>query len=104
MEPAFPAVGLAWDTSTLASDGTLRVTTGGAFTYPTNITANLAGSTVELSWPADHQGWLVQAATNALGIQPVNNWFTIPNSDTTNRLFITVNPAGRPVFYRMIAP
>ena len=102
--PAFPATGLAWDTSTLAADGTLRLTVGGAFTYPTNMTASLSGSTLELSWPSDHQGWMVQATTNALGIQPLNTWFTIPNSDATNRLFIPVNSTNRPVFYRMIAP
>jgi hypothetical protein len=102
--PAFPSTGLAWDTSTLATDGTLRVTAGGAFTYPTNMTASLSGSTLALSWPSDHLGWMVQATTNALGIQPLNNWFTIPNSDTTNRLFIPINPTNNPVFYRMIAP
>jgi hypothetical protein len=103
--PAFPGVGLAWDTNTLAADGVLRVAAGDPFTYPTNITATLAGSTLQLSWPADHLGWLLQATTNSLGVnKPTNNWFTITSSSATNQVLITINPAGSPVFYRMIAP
>lgn len=103
--PAFPSVGLAWNTNTLATDGTLRVAAGGPFTYPTNITATLTnGNTLDLSWPADHLGWILQVVTNSLGIGPTNNWFSIPISSTTNQVFITINPANRAVFYRLISP
>jgi autotransporter-associated beta strand protein len=103
--PVFPSIGLAWDTSTLAADGTLRVAAGGPFTYPTNITAALANaSTLELSWPADHQGWILQTSTNSLGIWPTNRWFSIPTSSATNQVFITINPANSAVFYRLISP
>jgi hypothetical protein len=102
--PVFLSVGLAWDTSTLATDGTLRVAAGGAFTYPTNITATLAGNTLDVSWPADHQGWILQTSTNSLGIWPTNHWFSIPTSSTTNQVFITINPTNGAVFYRLISP
>jgi uncharacterized protein with beta-barrel porin domain len=66
--PASPAPGLAWDTSTLATDGTLRFTAN-LNTTPTNITFSVSGNTLNLSWPADHLGWTLQ--TNSVSVSAV---------------------------------
>jgi autotransporter-associated beta strand protein len=73
-------------------------------TTPTNITAAVTGSTLTLSWPADHTGWKLQAQTNSLGSGLGTNWVTIPGTDSSNTYNATLNPANGAVFYRMVYP
>jgi len=99
--PSVPVFGLAWDTSTLATDGTLRIATGPA-TNPTNVTALVVGgNTLQLSWPANHLGWRLQAQTNGLS---TTNWFNVQGSATTNQVILPIVPTNGSVFYRMVYP
>jgi autotransporter-associated beta strand protein len=66
---------------------------------PTNIVSSISGSTLTLSWPADHIGWLLQS--NSVSLANTNFWFNVPGSDTTNLINISLNPAQTNVFYRM---
>lgn len=102
--PAAPAPGLAWDTSTLAIDGTLRITTSTVNVNPTNLTFSVSGGEVELSWPESHVGWRLQAQTNSINVGISDNWFTVPGSSSTNRVILAVDPANGTVFYRMVYP
>ncbi len=68
---------------------------------PAVLTARAAGSDLELSWPADRQGWRLVAQTNALS---PTNWFTVPDSTTTNRIFVSRDPSVPAVFYRLVLP
>jgi len=98
--PASPGNNLSWDTSQLPVSGTLVVGSPSSVnTNPTNITAAVSGSTLELSWPADHTGWTLQ--TNAAGLGNPGGWFPYPGSAATNRIVITVNPSKPTVFYRL---
>jgi len=103
--PAAPLSGLAWDTSTLTTDGTLRIKTGPA-TNPTNITATVVGGggTLQLEWPADHVGWTLQAQTNSINVGISTNWFTVPFSAGTNQVFTPIDPTKGSVFYRLVYP
>src|SRR5262249_50702523 len=47
-------------TTTLGSGGTIQLISGGVNLSPTNITPSLSGTTLTLSWPADHTGWSLQ--------------------------------------------
>jgi autotransporter-associated beta strand protein len=96
--PATPGTGLAWDTSTIPNDGTLRVLSTGPAINPTNIVFSASGHNLTLSWPTDHKGWTLQAQTNSL----TGTWFTVPGSSSTNLLIIPIDPANTEVFYRMI--
>jgi autotransporter-associated beta strand protein len=98
--PATPGAGLAWDTSTLDSDGTLRVLATVNLTR-TNIITQLSGNQLTLSWPVDHIGWWLQIQTNSLNIGLSTNWVDLPGSSTTNKVIITIDPANGTVFYRM---
>ncbi len=64
LTPASPGPDLAWNTNTLATDGTLRVVS----TIPATITNTVSGSLLTLSWLADHIGWRLQAQTNAISV------------------------------------
>jgi hypothetical protein len=98
--PAVPAPGQVWDTSQLASNGSLHLMS--VNTNPPPLTTGRSGNSLTLSWPQDHAGWRLQAQTNSTGLG--TNWVTVPG--TTNALSFTVpiastNPA---VFFRLIYP
>jgi autotransporter-associated beta strand protein len=101
--PAIPAAGLGWDTSTLTSDGTLRIVAT-VNTGRTNITVVPGNGQVTLSWPQDHTGWRLQAQTNPVTVGLKSNWFDVPGSTTTNQIIMPVNPANGTVFYRLVYP
>jgi hypothetical protein len=62
------------------------------------------GSSMTLSWPADHRGWLLQVQTNDLNAGLGTNWFTVQGTDSTNQMIISPSPANGPVFYRLVSP
>ena len=72
-------------------------------TNPTNITFNITGgNTLNLSWPADHLGWLVQS--NAVNLAVPADWYDISNTAAGTNYSIPINPAQRNVFYRLRKP
>jgi hypothetical protein len=100
ISPATPGAGLAWDTSDLAAQGTLRVIS----ISNAVLTAQLAGHQVSLSWPSLNIGWLLQSQTNPPGLGITTNWITVPGSALTNLMFFTINPAAGSAFYRLVSP
>lgn len=87
------------------TNGVLSVAEGSAMAdNPTNITVSVNGNTLNLSWPADHQGWILQAQTNGVDIGLSNNWFDVAGSDSATNATITINPANPAVFYRLRHP
>ncbi|TAK98263.1 MAG: hypothetical protein EPO07_12245 [Verrucomicrobia bacterium] len=98
LTPSSPGANLVWNTNSLATDGTLRVIT----TTTTNLTLNLAGSVLALSWPVDHFGWRLE--TNAVSLANSNAWFTLNGSTLTNQVFVTIDPAQTNVFFRLKFP
>jgi len=70
----------------------------------TNIMAVASGSSMTLSWPADHLGWRLQVQTNTLGGGLGTNWVTLPGSDLVTNTNITINKSGSTVFYRLVYP
>ena len=100
LTPASPGAGLVWNTNTLATDGTLRIVS----TSPTPLANVRSGNLLTFSWPADHIGWRLQVQTNANSVGLGTNWFSLPNSTTTNRMAFTVDPNAGCVFYRLVYP
>jgi len=101
--PAIPAPGFAWNTNTLAADGTLRILQT-VSTTPVNMTNLVFGGTLTLSWPADHTGWRLQTQTNDLTAGLGTNWVDVAGSTATNQMNFTIDPANGNVFYRIIFP
>ena len=69
---------------------------------PTNITTSVAGNQLNLSWPSNYTGWLLQS--NSSSLLASNAWFTVPDSAGTDYIQITINPNQASVFYRLICP
>jgi autotransporter-associated beta strand protein len=100
LSPATPGAGLAWNTNTLATDGTLRVVS----TAPVAMTNTASGSVLTLSWPADHIGWRLQVQTNSVGVGVSTNWFAVSNSAATNRMSFPLDLTSGCVCYRLVYP
>jgi autotransporter-associated beta strand protein len=88
--------------SYLLGSGSLRVQP--IATNPTNIAAVVSGNQYQLSWPATHKGWRLEAQTNSLSVGLNNNWATVSGSTTTNQVYVPINPAHGSVFFRLVYP
>lgn len=97
--------GMNW-TNRLAVDGSITALSvaNTVNSNPTNIVFSVSGSTLNLSWPADHTGWILQSQTNSLTTGLGTNWVNVSGSATTNATNFTVNPANGAVFYRLVLP
>lgn len=97
--PETPGAYLAWDTSTLATDGTLRVVD----TRP-RVTVQVSGNQLTLSWPAANVGWRLQSQTNGINVGLSTNWFDVPGSTNTDNATLDIDPGNGTVFYRLGSP
>jgi hypothetical protein len=71
---------------------------------PTPISVSLAANQLQLAWPPDHTGWLLQIQTNAPGTGLGTNWMPVFNSDLTNQFSAPISPAEGNVFFRLLSP
>jgi polygalacturonase len=71
---------------------------------PINLSAQVINAQLQLSWPQDHLGWRLESQTNSPGLGLGTNWFTLPNSQQTNQIFIPLDPANGSVFLRLAYP
>jgi hypothetical protein len=93
-------------TNKLAMDGSIQVLTapGAMASYPTNITSSVSGSTLTISWPATHLGWILQSQTNALNIGLGTNWQDIAGTASVTSTNLSIAPATPSSFYRLRHP
>jgi polygalacturonase len=70
----------------------------------TNLVVQVGDGQLKLSWPQDHLGWHLQIQTNSLNAGLETNWVNVPNSTTTNQIFIPINPNNGSVFLRLVYP
>jgi autotransporter-associated beta strand protein len=98
--PVTPGPGLAWNTNTLTSDGTLRVVA----TSPVEITHVAAGNQLALSWLLDHIGWRLQTQTNPLAVGLSSNWVDVAGSTATNQISFPIDTNVGSGFYRLLFP
>jgi len=102
ISPAIPGAGMLWDTTQLATSGTLGIIAGTLINpNPTNINVSVTGTNLTLGWPADHTGWTLQAQTNSLTGGLSGNWVDVAASSTTNQLIIPFNSGNGCVFFRL---
>ncbi len=97
-----PGSGLAYNFNPVS--GVLSVVASSIATNPTNITFSVSGSTLSLSWPADHLGWILQSQTNNLSVGISTNWSDVAGSAAVTSTNLTIIPANPTVFYRLRNP
>ena len=97
-----PGAGLAYSFN--PASGLLSIVGSSIASNPTNITFSVSGSTLSLSWPADHLGWILQSQTNSLAVGITTNWFDMAGTASVTSTNLTINPADPTVFYRLRQP
>jgi autotransporter-associated beta strand protein len=65
------------------------------------VTAN---GQLQIIWPPDHIGWVLQAQTNSLSAGLGTNWASIQSSSSTNQIAFPIVPTNGSVFYRLAHP
>jgi hypothetical protein len=68
------------------------------------LTATLKQNILQLDWPSDRIGWILQTQTNSPGAPFSSEWFRVLGSSTTNHLNLPLDRANTSVFFRLIAP
>jgi hypothetical protein len=90
--------------SSAASDSSTSVLATASQPAGGILTVTLKQNTLELDWPADHIGWILQTQTHSRGA-PINpQWSAITGSSATNHLQLTLDRANSSVFSRLVAP
>jgi hypothetical protein len=69
---------------------------------PVKLSANVSSGALHLTWPADHQGWILQ--TNASGLASPNSWFPYPGSGSGTTQTFPIDSTKTNVFFRLVAP
>jgi hypothetical protein len=62
------------------------------------------GAQIQITWPQDHQGWVLQAQTNLPGAGLGTNWVRVPGSTVTNQVLFPTDPASGSIFFRLAYP
>ena len=71
---------------------------------PPQISLTSGNGSLQLNWPTDHRGWLLQSQTNPPATGLGTNWVTIPGSGGTNQAAIAIGPTNGCVFFRLVYP
>ncbi len=71
---------------------------------PVTLTNSVSGSTLSLSWPADHLGYSLQSQTNLRSVGLKTNWVTLPGSASVTTTNLPIDKANPTVFYRLSYP
>jgi hypothetical protein len=101
-----PIPGVLGYTNLLSVNGTILITNAVHSWTPTNIVFSKSGTNLNLSWPSDHNGWILQSQTNALntGFRITNTWYDVPGSGSILSTNIPMDRNNPTVFYRLRFP
>ena len=69
---------------------------------PVQMALNSSPGQLQVSWPADHLGWYLQAQTNRNGIG--TNWYDWPETANTNVVSIPISILNPTFFLRLTYP
>ncbi len=71
---------------------------------PVSLMLQSTANQLGLSWPADHIGWHLLIQTNSTASGLGTNWQTVFGSDSTNQIFLPIDPSQGSVFLRLAYP
>ncbi len=86
------------------STNSMEVSARPTSSAPTQLSFAAAGNQLQLTWPADHTGWLLQGQTNSLAAGLGTNWSTVSISTQTNQITVPCDVTNDTVFFRLARP
>ena len=96
-----PGTGLSYS----FANGVLSVVAGGGTSNnPTNITLSVSGSTLTLSWPQSHLGWILQTQTNSLSTGLTAAWHDVVGTGSSTQAVLTIDKTHPTRFFRLRHP
>ena len=69
---------------------------------PPQLSSAVVGNQLQMTWPADHTGWRLQAQTNSLVVGLSTNWSDVSGSTQTNLVFVPLDTSNGAVFFRLV--
>lgn len=87
----------------ITGTGAIQVT-GSIPTTPTRISYSVSSGHINISWPANYQGWILQQQTNSLKAGLSTNWVDVPGSANVVSTNIPINTTVPTTFYRLRYP
>jgi len=70
----------------------------------TPLTLGTGGGHLQIAWPQDNLGWVLQSQTNPPGAGIGTSWVAMPASAITNQIVIPLDSANGSVFFRLARP
>ena len=71
---------------------------------PVMLNFSMGNGQLQIGWPADHLGWLLQSQTNPISAGLGTNWIIVSGSGGENQYTNPINPANGSVFFRLVHP
>ncbi|HEY5909345.1 MAG TPA: cadherin domain-containing protein [Verrucomicrobiae bacterium] len=93
------SLGLVWNTSRLAVDGTISVEPA----TPPQLAWTLSTNALTLSWPSDYSNYVLQGQTNPLGQGLSPDWYAVPGV-LSNTVSLPIDPGVGSALYRLAQP
>lgn len=90
--------------SSAASDSSASVMTAAPQPASGILSVILNQNTLQLDWPADHIGWILQIQIHSPGGPGNSQWLPVLGSSATNRLDLAIDRVNSSVFFRLVAP
>jgi fibronectin-binding autotransporter adhesin len=87
----------------ITGSGSIQVT-GSIPNTPTNISFSVTSGHINISWPSNYEGWILQQETNSLRIGLSTNWVDVAGTAGVTSTNVAINPAMPTVFYRLRYP
>ena len=90
--------------STGESDNSIQVSVRPVSAASPQLVCSASPSQLQLTWPNDHLGWILQMQTNSLHSGLSTNWVTLPDSNLASQYLLPIDPGMESVFYRLLSP
>jgi cellulose 1,4-beta-cellobiosidase len=71
---------------------------------PASLNVSPNTGQIQIGWPQDHTGWILQSQTDSITAGLGTNWVTIANSTETNLVNLSIAPTSGSVFFRLAHP
>jgi len=87
-----------------SSPASVQVSANPTSTAVISVDFSVTAGMLELEWPPDHTGWVLQSQTNAPGTGLGDTWYDLPDSSLTNQLSLPMDAGIGSLFFRLRSP
>ena len=86
------------------SSNSIQISVRPTSALPPTLSFSMSAGQMQLAWPSDHTGWMLQVQTNPPDIGLGTNWVSLPESTFGSQYQAPMYPAMQSVFYRLQSP